>query len=112
MQYTYKDKGEFLRAFLILIRKDKIINESEKQMTLVIGKYFGFEKRFCEDAISHLLENEFLSENPPKFSSQEIARFFIKESLHIMEQIKPLNEDEKDWLVEIAKSNNLNDMII
>ena len=107
MQFSYKDKGEFLRAFLIMIRKDKNINESEKQMTLVIGKYFGFEERFCKDAISQLLENEFLSEKPPVFSSKEIAHFFVKEVTRIMEQIKPMNDDEKEWLLEIAKVNNV-----
>ncbi len=107
MKMTIEDKSNFLRGFLILIRKDNILEDEEKKMAMIIGKHFGFSESFCETAINELLENEFISEKPPVFSNQLIARFFLDESKNILMQIHGINIDEKIWLKQIAKANNI-----
>ncbi len=55
MELTYKDRSEFLRGFLILVKKDNNISEFERKMIMVVGKYFGFAEEFCEESINTLL---------------------------------------------------------
>lgn len=111
MDITYKDRSEFLRGFLILIRKDKIISEHERNMTIVIGKHFGFAEDFCIESLDTLLENEFISEEPPVFSNSIIADYFVTESYRIISQIHPLGENEIRWLIKVAEVNKINPAI-
>lgn len=108
MELTYKDRGEFLRGFLILVKKDNKICESEKNMTKVVGKHFGFAEKFCEESINTLLENDFISEEPPIFSNKSIAEFFVKESYNIFSQIRNIETRERTWLIATANANKLN----
>lgn len=107
VKMTIEDKSNFLRGFLILIRKDQKIEKYEKKMALIIGKYFGFSESFCETAIEELLENEYISEEPPLFSNKAVARFFLDESFKIMNHIHETKEVELEWLKKIAAANNL-----
>jgi len=111
MELTYKDCGEFLRGFLILVKKDNKICEFEKNMSMVVGEYFGFAEEFCEESINALLENNFISEEPPIFSSKSIAEFFIEESYKILSQIHPLAANEEQWLLKTAEANQVNFVI-
>ena len=111
MNYTDKDKGEFLRGFLILAKKDKKISAHERSMVMVVGNYFGFEKRFCEESINNIFENEYISEKPPLFSNIHIARFFVIECLDIFEQINGINNPQRVWLQETLLVNGINNEI-
>lgn len=106
-EIPYKDKSEFLRGFLILIRQNKEISIYERNMTMVIGKYFGFAKDFCNDSINSILENEYVSNNPPRFSSKSIAEYFVTESFNILNQIHMLSSDEISWLRKTAEVNQI-----
>ncbi|VAX16758.1 hypothetical protein MNBD_IGNAVI01-2664 [hydrothermal vent metagenome] len=108
MELTYKDCSEFLRGFLVLVKKDNNICEFEKNMSMVVGEYFGFAEEFCEESIGALLENNFISEEPPIFSSKIIAEFFIEESYKILSQIHPLAPNEEEWLLKTAEANKVN----
>lgn len=108
MEITYKDRGEFLRGFLVLIRKNKNVNEHERAMSLIVGKHFGFAEDFCIESIDYLLENEFISEEPPAFSNGIIAEYFVNETYRILNQIHPLGKDEIAWLARTAEVNKIN----
>jgi hypothetical protein len=45
---TYKDLGEFLWGFSVIIWENNYRNMNKKTMFLTIGKYFGFEEKFCK----------------------------------------------------------------
>lgn len=106
-EIPHKDRSEFLRGFLILIRKDEVICKYERNMAMIIGKYFGFEEKFCEEALDNLLENEYISDEPPVFSSPEIAEFFVKETFRIINQIHSLQQDEIHWLFKTMEINEI-----
>ncbi|MBU0559795.1 MAG: hypothetical protein KKG93_09510 [Bacteroidetes bacterium] len=106
MEISYKDRSEFLRGFLILIRKDKIITIEERTMALIIGNYLGFAKDFCTESLDNLLKNEYISEEPPLFSNSIIANYFVRESFRIVDQIHILGEKEIRWITKTAKDNN------
>lgn len=106
-EIPYKDRSEFLRGFLILIRQNKTISTYEKNMAMVIGMYFGFDEEFCEDSIDSILENEYISEEPPRFTNVSIAEYFITESLSILKQIHLLTAEEINWLKKTAEANQV-----
>ncbi|MGK9368377.1 hypothetical protein ACSSWA_05715 [Melioribacter sp. Ez-97] len=107
MELTYKDKSEFLRGFLTLIRKDGAICNYERKMALIIGRHFGFAEDFCIEALDTLLENEYISEAPPVFSNREVARYFISETYNILEQIHELSLAELKWLDSVLQANHI-----
>lgn len=106
-EIPYKDRSEFLRGFLILIKQNKNVSEYEREMTMVIGKYFGFDEEFCKDSINLILENEYVSDAPPRFSNKLIAKYFVTESFNILNQIHKLSSDEINWLRKTAEANQL-----
>ncbi|MCB0746575.1 MAG: hypothetical protein KDC90_03850 [Ignavibacteriae bacterium] len=107
MELTYKDKGEFLRGFLILAKKDNDISVHERSMAMVVGKYFGFDDKFCEESIDNILENEYISGAPPIFSNSKIAQFFVDECTDIINQIDVVKENQRSWLQETLEKNGL-----
>jgi len=107
MDITLKDRGEFLRGFLVLVKKNKDISEFDKNMILVVGKYFGFAEDFCKEAIKNLMENEYLSEEPPTFSNPYIAEYFLVETYRILKQLHPLEHNEEHWFVATAERNKI-----
>jgi hypothetical protein len=107
MKMTIVDKSNFLRGFLILIRKDKALGKHEKKMAVIIGKHFGFAEDFCDTALDELLENEYISEDPPVFSNQPAARFFVEECKNILSQIHELSNEELEWLEQVEIANKL-----
>lgn len=106
-EIPYRDRSEFLRGFLILIRQNKKVSVYERNMTMVIGKYFGFDEEFCEESINSILENEYVSNDPPEFSSEPIAEYFVTESYNILKQIHLLTENELGWLKKTAEVNHI-----
>ncbi len=106
-EIPYKDRSEFLRGFLILMKQNKNVSEYEREMAMVIGKYFGFDKEFCKDSINSILENEYISDEPPLFSDNKIAEYFVTESCNILKQLHRLTDKELNWLWKTADINKL-----
>ena len=110
-EITYKDRSEFLRGFATIIRKNNCGNPDEKTMFTVIGKYFGFEEKFCEKTAEHLLVNKYISEHPAVFSTKPVAEFFINDVIKIMSHTNSMTKLAKEWLRETAEVNRV-DFII
>lgn len=110
-EITYKDRSEFLRGFATIIIKNNCNNVDEKTMFSVIGKYFGFEKEFCEEAVNNLLINKYISENPAIFSNKFVAEFFITDVSKIMSHTNSLSDDAKEWLRLTAEANKVDFVI-
>jgi hypothetical protein len=107
MKISVKDGSSYFRGMLLLIREDRILREPEIEMMKRIGKALGFEKGFCDNAIQDALDNPFIPESPPEFTSQESAKRFIKDGLTLAiadDEIHPL---EEEWLKRIAESNGI-----
>lgn len=106
---TQHDKSNYLRGLLILIGKDRIIKETEKNAVMKVGKVLGFEERFCETAIGEILENEYIITQPPLFTNPKIAECFIKDGIKIAGIDNDLHLLEIKWLALTAEVNNLSD---
>jgi len=107
MLLSVLDKSKYLKGLLILIGKDKIIAEEEKKLLMEVSNILGFDPDFCENAINELLENEYIIEEPPVFSSIEIAKAFIKDGIKIAFSDKELHLYELNWLKSVSDKNGI-----
>jgi tellurite resistance protein len=107
MKMTVFDRSECFRAFLLLIGQDGVITQEERSLLLEIGKVLDFERRFSETAIDDLLENRYISTEPPLFSHYEFAAAFLKDAIRIAFADKDVHDKELVWLESIAKRNSL-----
>ncbi len=101
------DGSNYFKGMLLLIRKDNKISEPEHVIMMRIGKALGFETGFIEDAINEILENRYISEEPPVFSSHELAEKFIKDGLILAASDKQIHPHEEEWLLSVAGANGI-----
>ena len=108
MKINIIDASNYFKGLLLLIRKDRQITQPESDLMRTIGKSLGFEKEFCDNAILEILENRYIEDIPPDFSTKELAIKFIKDGLHLAfvdhDEIHP---DEERWLRSTLGKNGL-----
>lgn len=109
MKLKIKDKSNYLKGLLVLIGKDKKISSNESDFILNVGKTLGFDQEFCEEAISTLLENEYISQDPPKFSDENFAKSFIEDGISVSITDNELTSLEIDYLKSIAVRNSIDE---
>lgn len=107
MKITVIDRSNYLKGLLLLIRKDRKITESEIQFIKRIGKTLGFEREFCDNAIHEILENKYIVDAPPEFSTKELASKFVKDGLAIAFSDDEGHPSETEWLRSTAEKNGL-----
>jgi len=103
------DRSSYLKGLLITARKDNQLSEAEKSIIKKLAIRLGFSSDFFDETISNLLENKYITEEPIKFSNQDIARSFIEDALKLALSDKIISENEIDWLKEITKENSIED---
>lgn len=107
MTASLLDRSLYFKGLLILIRQDRAIREPEKKLMLRIGAIMGFEKKFCRNNISEIMNNKNIDDSAPVFSLSEIARFFIHDGLIISAVDKDIHENELAWLKKVAAANGI-----
>ncbi|MBN1638409.1 MAG: hypothetical protein JW866_05555 [Ignavibacteriales bacterium] len=107
MKLQIIDKSLYFKGLLLLIGKDKIISNEERNYILKIGKVLGFEKEFCKNAIDELLENPYIEDEPPVFSKRIIAESFIKDGLKTAIVDRDIDPIELEWLKIVAYENKI-----
>lgn len=109
MEIPQLDRSCYLKGLLITARKDNQLSESEISIIKKIATRLGFSSDFFEETISHLLENKFITEEPIKFSKQNIAKSFIEDGLKLALSDESVTDDEMNWLKDTAKENGLDE---
>ncbi|MCX7875325.1 MAG: hypothetical protein N2321_04045 [Melioribacteraceae bacterium] len=107
MEISAQDKGKYLRGLLILIGKDHLILENEKNWFYKLSSILGYDKAFCKTILKELPENEFLIKDPPKFSNKEIAKAFIIDGIHLAFTDNKMHPNELEWINIIAEINGI-----
>ena len=107
MKITVLDGSNYFKGLLLLIRKDRKITEVEIQLMKRIGKTLGFEREFCDTAIHEILENKYIVDAHPEFSTKELAIRFIKDALAIAFSDNEFHPSEEEWLRSTAEKNGL-----
>lgn len=101
------DRSNYLKGLLITARKDKQLNDNEIKIIKELAKRLGFSHDFFEETISNLLENKYITEEPIKFSSQDIAESFIEDGLKLALSDNKIGKEELQWLMATAKENSI-----
>jgi tellurite resistance protein len=101
------DRSNYLKGLLITARKDNQLSETEISIIKKISVRLGFSSDFFEETISNLLHNKYITEEPIKFSKQNIAQSFIEDALKLALSDDSISENETAWLRETAKENGL-----
>jgi hypothetical protein len=107
MKITLMDRSLYFKGLLLLIRKDRIIHNAERDLMMRVGKIFGYETHFCEDTIRDVLVNKYIDDNPPRFSDPEIAKCFIRDGIRLSLSDGLVHEKESGWMKDIAEQNGL-----
>lgn len=101
------DAGNYFKGLLLLIRKDHKITAAESATMREIGRSLGLEPRFCDEAIRDVLENRYIADTPPAFSSGELARRFICDGLRLAMADGEIHRLEEEWLAAVAVANGI-----
>lgn len=107
MEIPQLDRSSYLKGLLITARKDNQLSDGEISIIKKIATSLGFSSDFFNETISNLLENKYITEEPIKFSKQDIAKSFIEDGLKLALSDDVINDDEMIWLKDTAKENGL-----
>lgn len=107
MEIPAKDKSSYLKGLLIIAKRDNVLTESEEAIIKDIAHRLGFSTDFYEYTLQNLLQNEYLTEEPVKFSEKELSYSFIIDGLKLAHSDNNLHDSEIIWLRQTAKENNI-----
>ncbi len=107
MKIPIMDGVNYLKGLLLLIRKDRKVTDGEIRLMKRIGKALGFERTFCDNAIREILENNYIVDAPPAFSTKKLAVKFIIDGLALAFSDKEVHPAEEAWLRSTAEKNGL-----
>ncbi|MEN8193865.1 MAG: hypothetical protein ABFS12_13670 [Bacteroidota bacterium] len=107
MQIDYYDKSIYFKGLLLLIKRDRVIENPERKLMQDVGKFLGFEKDFIQDSIDDVLDNKYLTEDIPVFSNKTIAESFLLDGLKLSFSDNDFAPEEVEYLTEVAKQNGL-----
>lgn len=107
MTISVLDASSYFKGLLLLIRKDRKVTQPEIEVMKRVGKTLGFEAEFCTNAINEILENSFILDEPPVFSSKALAISFVKDGLSLAMADEDFHPEEERWLRFTAEKNGL-----
>ena len=107
MEIPAKDKSSYLKGLLILAKRDNLLSESEEVIIKGIAQRLGFSTDFYEYTLHNLLQNEYLTEEPVKFSEKKLSYSFIIDGLKLAHSDNNLHDSEINWLRQTAEENNI-----
>ena len=109
MEIPQLDRSNYLKGLLITARKDNQLSENEISIINKFATKMGFSSDFFKETISNLLGNKYITEEPIKFSSQNIAKSFIEDGLKLALSDDAITGAEISWLKATAKVNSLDE---
>ncbi len=109
MRLSELDRSNYFRAMLLLSGKDRKISKAEQNFIDTLGAKLGFEKSFTKSAVNTFFSNEHIPNEPPKFSNREIAESFIRDGIKLIIEDPKINQDEVDWIANVARVNGINE---
>ncbi|GJQ63862.1 MAG: hypothetical protein SCALA702_29150 [Melioribacteraceae bacterium] len=109
MKLTLLEKSIYFKGLLLLLRKDNRIADEERDMMMSVCDTMGFDKTFCKQAIDTLLENEYILDEEPLFSSPDIAKYFISDGFRLACSDRDLAEQEVEFLRNTSVKNGIED---
>jgi hypothetical protein len=109
MKLSQKVISHYYKGLLVLLRRDRIIDDREKDLMLQIGEILGFDKRFCEATIDELLSNKNITRDPVVFSDETVKECFLRDAVRLALIDGEIHPSELRWLRMVAQANGLTD---
>ena len=109
MKLSQKAKSQYYKGLLVLLRRDRVIDDREKDLMLRIGEILGFERRFCEATINDLLSNANITRDPIRFPDETIRECFFRDAVRLALIDDNFHPSELRWLRSVARFNGLTD---
>lgn len=109
MKLNVLDRSNYFKGLLILAAKDKEINNKESAIIERLGQVLDFDSGFVQECMTDYFKNEYITEEPVKFSTMEIAESFVKDGIKIVLSNNVIESKEFQWLITIANVNGLTD---
>lgn len=109
MKLSQEAKSHYYKGLLVLLRRDRIVDNREKDLMLQIGEILGFDRRFCEATINELLSNANITRDPVLFSDSTIKECFLRDAVRLALIDGNLHPSELRWLRRVAQVNGLTD---
>jgi len=107
MRIGISEGSNYLRGLLVLSRKDRTIAGPEIRLLKHVGKALGYCPKFCADAIREILNNQYIQDAPPVFSSRLLAEKFVKDGLALASSDHQVDLSEEEWLRSVVDKNGL-----
>lgn len=107
MNISDLDKSNYLKGLLILAKKDNELTEEESKIIREIAQRLGFSSDFYEDTLTNLISNDYLTEDPVKFSDKTLSQSFIIDGLSLAHSDSRLDNREVEWLKLTATKNEI-----
>lgn len=112
MNIPLLDRSHYLKGLLITAKLDKNLTDKGKEIIKGISDKLGFATDFYNEIIRGLLSNNFIKEDPIKFSDQKIASSFLSDAIKLAYSDGKITQKEKSWLEETAKINSINESFV
>ncbi len=98
-------RSNYYKGLLVLSRRDRVIDDRERESLIQIGEMLDFDRRFCEATINDLLSNVHITRSPVVFSDETIKECFFRDALRIAHADGCLHPTELRWLRQVAHAN-------
>jgi hypothetical protein len=109
MKLSQELKGRYYKGLLVLLRRDRIVHNREKDLMLQIGEILGFDKRFCEATMDELLSNTNITRDPVLFPDEAVKECFLRDAVRLALIDDNLHPSELRWLQRVAHVNGFTD---
>jgi hypothetical protein len=107
MEIPQIDRSNYLKGLLITAKRDNQLSDAERKIIKEFSDRLGFSSDFYEEVTENLLSNQYISEEPIKFSNIKIAKSFIEDALRLTLADNVFSEKEIEWIRDIAKINSI-----
>jgi len=105
MKLPLAEKSEYYKGLLVLSRRDRIIDDRERDFLIRVGERLDYDRRFCEATVDELLTNAHISRIPVVFSSDVIKECFFRDALRVALMDGCIHPAELRWLQQTAQAN-------
>lgn len=104
---TLQDRSAYLKGLILLARKDFRLAPAEVEFVTRVGTTLGFHEGFAADAVNEVLGNRHIVDEPPVFSSADVASCFLLDGLSLSSCDDEVHPREYLWLRSVAVANDL-----
>jgi hypothetical protein len=107
MRINPLDTSNYFRGLLVLVSREKQINQRERTLLKKIGRFLGFNQDFIDSAIDDLINNKYVKTEAPLFSNCEVVELFLKDGIKLAFANDALTIKQIEWLMAIAIRNRI-----